>query len=159
MTPELKIIVRIKDQEADLVQGDRRLKTYVISSAANGLGCEAGSFKTPTGLLRIAKKIGDGCEAGTVFRARASTGERWSKDPSNPLANSRDDLVLTRILWLEGAELANANTLDRFIYLHGTNQEELLGKPVSHGCIRLSNVDIVDLFARVTEGTTVEVRE
>jgi L,D-transpeptidase YbiS len=81
----------------------------------------------------------------------------WSLDPSNPWASSPEDLILTRILWLDGKESHNANTLNRYIYLHGTNQESLLGTPVSHGCIRMSNEDILDLFDLLQAGDEVEV--
>lgn len=131
----LKVGIRISDQVADLIDCDRVFKTYRISSASNGLGCEVGSHCTPTGLMRVAKKIGDGVEMGTVFRSRVATSEIWSPECSNPLSETDEDLVLTRILWLEGLEPHNANTLERYIYLHGTNQEGLLGQPVSHGCI------------------------
>jgi hypothetical protein len=151
------LVVRIAFQEADLYQGSRLVRTYRISSALNGPGCEAGSCKTPVGLLRVARKIGAGCATGTVFRGREATGEVWSSDPGNPLRDSTEDLVLSRILWLEGLEAHNANTLDRYIYLHGTNQEHLLGQAVSHGCIRLSNRDVEELFDLVPEGTLVEI--
>ena len=157
MIEAVKLVVRVGAQEADLYEGPRKLKTYRVSTAANGLGCEVGSLKTPLGLLRVACKIGEGCATGTVFRSRVETGECWSSDPSNPLCLSTEDLVLTRILWLEGIEPQNANTRDRYIYLHGTNQENLLGTPASHGCIRLSNVDVVELFERMPEGALVEV--
>lgn len=152
-----RILIRISEQEAALFKGTELLKTYKISSAANGLGCELGSCKTPLGRLRVAKKIGDGAPMGTVFRSRVATGEIWSNEPTNPLCSSNEDLVLTRILWLEGCESQNLNTIERYVYLHGTNQEDLLGKPVSHGCIRLSNEDVIELYDLVSEGTLVEI--
>lgn len=154
---EMKLIVRIQAQRADLFRGEELVKTYVISSALQGVGCEMGSHQTPHGRLRVARKIGEGCATGTVFRSRIPTGELWSSDPLNPLCRSEEDLVLSRILWLEGWEPHNANTLDRYIYLHGTNQEHLLGSPVSHGCIRLSNRDVEELFSLLPEGAFVEV--
>jgi hypothetical protein len=153
-----RIVIRIDAQEADLYEGEALIRTYKISSAAKGLSCEKGSDCTPTGMLRIARKVGEGCAPGTVFRARVATGEIWSNDPTNPLCNSTEDLVLTRILWLEGCEPHNANTLERYIYLHGTNQPHLLGTPASHGCIRFSNSDIEELFEHVAVGTLVEIR-
>lgn len=124
---------------------------------ARGLGCEEGSFKTPLGRLRVSRKVGAGAECGTVFRGREPSGERWSDDPANPLNASSEDLVLTRLLWLEGCEEHNANTLARFIYLHGTNQEQLLGTPASHGCVRFSNRDIAELFELLPVGCLVEI--
>lgn len=152
-----RILIRASTQTAELYEGESVYKTYRVSTAERGLGCELGSFKTPTGLLRVATKIGRGCELGTVFKRRIPTSELWSPAPSNLLSASTEDLVLTRILWLEGLEEANANTIDRYIYLHGTNQEHLLGTPASHGCIRFSNRDIVELFDLIPEGTIVEV--
>jgi L,D-transpeptidase YbiS len=154
---DLKIVVRIREQEADLVRGTELLKTYRVSTAAKGLGCEAGSYKTPTGKLRVARKIGDGFPFGSVFRGRMGTGEIWSPKPENPLSQVEDDLILTRILWLEGCDEDNANTLNRYIYFHGTNQESLLGQPVSHGCIRMSNLDVLELFDLIPVGTEVEI--
>ena len=152
-----RLSIRVSEQELDLFIGTKLVKTYKISTAKNGLGTEKNSYKTPTGRMKIAKKIGAGSELGTVFRARVATGEIWSTDDSNPLKSSSEDLILTRILWLEGCEPQNSNTLERYVYLHGTNQEQLLGTPASHGCIRLSNEDIVELYDKVDEGTPVEV--
>jgi L,D-transpeptidase YbiS len=154
---EMKIVVDTKAQQARLYRGDELVRTYRISTAANGLGSEKGSYKTPTGKLRVAKKIGDACPHGTVFKSRVDTGQVWSRDPANPLCSSDEDLVLSRILWLEGCEPHNANTIERYIYIHGTNQEHLLGTPASHGCVRFSNQDVVELYDLVPEGTSVEV--
>ena len=151
----LKIIVDTKKQEATLMDGDREICRYPVSTALKGLGCEEGSYKTPTGSFKIAQKIGEGAAPGAVFRGRVATGEIWSAH--EPQKNSSDDLILTRILWLEGLDAANANTFQRYIYFHGTNQEDLLGTPTSHGCIRLSNKDVMDLFDRVPVGTLVTI--
>ncbi len=130
----------------------------MISTAANGLGCEENSFRTPTGWHRIHTRIGEGAEPGTVFRGRVPTGEQWR-------GNARDeDLILTRVLTLEGLEAGvnrgpGLDSLDRFIYVHGTNQEQSLGQPVSHGCIRLSNRDVVELFDLVQEGAALVVAD
>lgn len=152
-----KMIVRAADQIAELRDENKILKTYRISSALNGLGCTEGSYCTPTGKLRVASKIGQSLPIGGVLRSRVPTGEIWSSDPANPLASSDEDLVLTRLLWLEGAEEQNANTFKRYIYLHGTNQEHLLGKPASHGCIRFSNQDIVEVFDALQAGNEVGI--
>lgn len=153
----LKIVISIGDQTARLMDGEKQLKAFAISSSINGTGCEFGSNATPLGRFKIYKKIGEGCVVGTVFKSRIPTGEICTESPRNELWQSTEDLILTRILWLEGTENANANTRDRYIYLHGTNQEHLLGKPVSRGCIRLSNNDVVELFALVEEGTEVNI--
>ena len=139
-------------QQAELWSEGNLKKVYSISSAANGLGCLEGSHCTPTGKLRVSQKIGEGLPLGAVLKARVPTGEIYSA-----AMNSQEDLVLTRVLWLEGAEEKNANTLQRYIYLHGTNQEHLLGTAASHGCIRFSNEDIVEVFAALEVGDEVEV--
>ena len=123
---------------------------YPISSSKFGLGTEEGSYKTPLGQFIIAKKIGDGEPERMIFSAREPTGK------VAPLGGTHDD-VLTRILWLKGIEPHNTNTQDRFIYIHGTNQEELIGTPASHGCIRLRNAEMIKLFDSVQEGCPVEI--
>lgn len=152
-----KMTVKAANQTAELWDDNRIVKTYVISTALNGLSCNEGSYCTPTGKLRVASKIGQNLPIGGVLRSRIATGEIWSKDPTNPLASSEEDLVLTRLLWLEGSEEHNSNTFKRYIYLHGTNQEHLLGQPASHGCIRFSNQDIVEVFDALQAGNEVEV--
>ncbi|MDR3425711.1 MAG: L,D-transpeptidase [Alphaproteobacteria bacterium] len=143
---------------AELFVNGQLLKTYVVSTAAKGLGCESGSNKTPIGLFRVSEKFGANALPGTVFKSRLPTGEVWSKDKNNPLRDTKDDLILTRILWLEGCESRNANTKDRYIYIHGTNREDLLGTPASLGCVRISNQDIIELFDLMPEGSGVEIR-
>ncbi len=115
-----------------------------ISSSFVGSGTEPGSMRTPTGNFVIAEMIGHGAPIGSVFRSRQLTGEL-----ANP--HSPEDQITTRILWLDGIDAANANTRSRYIYLHGTNHEEQLGLPTSHGCIRMANSAIVDLFALLME--------
>lgn len=151
----MKLKIDSSKQMAELWNGSELIKKFIISTAKNGLGCSKGSDCTPTGTLLVMKKIGDDLPLGAVLKARVPTGEVWSKDPSNPLSLIQDDLVLTRVLWLGGAENHNANTLERYIYLHGTNQEHLLGTPVSHGCIRFSNQDISELYDLLPEGCEV----
>lgn len=147
----LKVIC--KTQKAELWDGDSLIKNYIVSTALNGLGCQEGSFCTPTGKLRIASKIGASLPLGGIIRARIPTNEVWS----NNSEFINEDLVLTRLLWLEGAEEHNANTFKRYIYLHGTNHENFLGQPASHGCIRFSNEDIVEIFDHMQAGNEVEV--
>ena len=125
---------------------------YAVSTSRYGLGTEAGSFKTPPGRFTIAEKIGGGAAAGAVFKSREATGEIG--DAANP-----DDLIQTRILWLHGLDPENANTHDRYIYIHGTNHEEAIGTAASHGCIRMRNADVIDLFDRVGEGAPVFIEE
>lgn len=152
-----KMIIRTADQVAELWDVNKIIKVYPVSTALNGLGCAEGSYCTPTGKLRVASKIGQGLPIGSVIKSRIPTGEIWTTDPRNPLSSTDDDLVLTRLLWLEGAEVHNANTFKRYIYLHGTNQERLLGRPASHGCIRFCNQDIIEVFDALQAGNEVEV--
>ena len=123
-------------------------REYAVSTSRFGLGTEAGSFKTPLGRFEVARKIGGGAALGAVFKGRAATGEIG--DGANP-----EDLVQTRILWLHGLEPENANTLERYIYIHGTNHEEEIGKPASRGCIRMRNAEVAELYEAVKEGTPV----
>jgi L,D-transpeptidase YbiS len=124
---------------------------YPVSTSQFGLGAEPGSFKTPLGRFEISEKIGAGAAYGAVFRSRVPTGEIG--DPCDPA-----DLIQTRILWLRGLDPENANTRDRYIYIHGTNHEEAIGAPASHGCVRMRNADIAELYDFVTEGTPVSIQ-
>jgi len=149
-TTELTIRVSVPEQRLDLVTGDQTLVSYPISTSRFGLGPEADSMKTPLGKFRIAEKIGADVPLGTVFRSRVPIA---ANDPPPP----GDDLILTRILWLDGMQDHNANTRDRFVYIHGTNHESEIGRPASHGCIRMRSTDIADLFERVAVGTEVVI--
>ena len=145
-----KIHISVKNQELTLKSGRKKLAAYPISTSRFGLGSKEGSLKTPTGRFRIAEKIGDGMPVGTVFKSR-----RPVKATKKMLRD--DDLVMTRILWLDGIDPGNANTYERFIYIHGTNHEGKIGEPVSHGCIRMRNSDLVELFDRVGIDTPVMI--
>lgn len=148
---EPKINISVKKQELTLKLGRKKLATYPISTSRFGLGSKEGSLKTPTGKFRIAERIGEGMPLGTVFKSR-----RPVKATKKMLRE--DDLVMTRILWLDGLEPANANTYERFIYIHGTNHEGQIGEPASHGCIRMRNRDLVELFDRVGVDTPVMIK-
>lgn len=126
------------------------VRTYPISSSRFGLGTEEGSLKTPTGRFRIAEKIGSGMPRGTIFRSRVALG------PEDPLPDT-EDLITSRILWLDGIDPDNANTKGRYIYIHGTKHEDRIGEPDSHGCIRMLNADVIQLFDLVQEGTLVRI--
>jgi len=148
---EPAIHVSVARQWLVLKLGRKKLAAYPVSTSRLGLGAREGSMKTPTGRFRIAEKIGEGMPVGTVFKSR-----RPIKATKKLLLE--EDLVMARILWLEGLEPANANTHARYIYIHGTNHEELLGEPASHGCVRMRNTDVVDLFERVRIGTSVVIK-
>jgi L,D-transpeptidase YbiS len=149
--PEQRLVVDVPRQQVDLWEGGRVSATWDVSTSRYGLGTGEGSLRTPTGRFRILEKIGDGAPAWSVFKARVRTGEI-------ALPGGEEDLILTRILWLGGLDPENANTRDRYIYFHGTNREDLIGTPTSHGCIRLRNDDIIGLFERTEVGTIVEIR-
>jgi len=147
----MQIYVHAPSQTLDLLDDERLLiRRYVVSTSKFGLGFEPGSFKTPTGRFRIGEKIGDGAEAGMIFVSRTPTGQLGR-------GTDAEDHVQTRILWLEGLDPENANTRDRYIYIHGTPARAELGLPSSHGCVRMADDDVIDLFDRVEVGTTVVI--
>jgi L,D-transpeptidase YbiS len=140
--------------------GDMLIRQYPVSTASNGAGERNGSYCTPRGRHRIADKIGAGAPLCAAFKAREPTGEIWTPelDPENP----GRDWILTRILWLEGLEpgINQGGTVDthaRYIYIHGTHEENKLGTPASHGCIRMGNADVAELFDLVKVGTEVRI--
>jgi L,D-transpeptidase YbiS len=146
----LRVRIDATRQLLEVFRNGELYKSYPVSTSRFGLGSEAGSNKTPLGWFAVCKKIGADAAAGAVFRSREPTGEI-------ALQGGEEDLVLTRILWLDGLQEVNANTRERYIYIHGTNQEALLGTPVSHGCVRMSNADIAECFDEIPEGTPVEI--
>lgn len=132
--------------------GGETLRRYPVSTSQYGLGSEPGSLRTPLGEFRVGEKIGDGEPLGAVFKSRLPTGEIG-------LGAADDDLVLTRILWLEGLEPHNANTRERYIYIHGTNHEGRIGEPASHGCVRMRNADVAELYELIPAGAPVTILE
>lgn len=147
----MQIRVHVPSQTLDLEDDSGHLlRRYAISTSKFGLGPEPGSFKTPLGRFRIVEKIGEGATPGEIFVGRVPTGR--CGDPGDP-----EDHVQTRILWLEGLDPENANTRERYIYIHGTNAEPDLGTPASHGCVRMSNLDVIDLYDLAPAGTPVEI--
>lgn len=154
--PRRVLVVGIEAQHAWWLEDGRVVAGWPVSTAAEGVGALAGSFQTPPGWHRIQRRVGGNAESGTVFVSREPTGEVWRGE------TRADDLILTRVLTLEGLEDGvnrggDRDSLARFIYLHGTNHEEDLGRPVSHGCVRFSNAAIADLFERVREGDLVVI--
>ena len=152
-TPASEIWLRISVAAQTLeVRGGagKVLRRFPVSTSRFGLGTEPGSWRTPLGHFRVGAKIGAGAELGAVFKSRQPTGD-------NGLDSAAEDLVLTRILWLEGAEPDNANTRERYIYIHGTNHEDDIGRPASHGCVRLRNADVIELFELVSDGAEVRI--
>lgn len=154
------LCVDVEQQQLKLMVGDQALSRYAVSTAKNGIGQLFGSECTPLGEHRIKLCIGDGCPANTVFVARRATGEIY--DSALACQYPERDWVLTRIIWLTGVESGknrggNCDTLRRFIYIHGCPDHEPMGIPISHGCIRMTNNDIMDLFAKVHNGMKVVI--
>jgi len=149
-TPNSCLRVDVARQTLHFLLNGVAVKSWPVSTSKFGLGAEPGSMKTPLGKFRICEKFGGDAPAWAVFKSRQPTGEIAAP-------GGEEDGVLSRILWLEGLEEANRNTKDRYIYIHGTNQEHLVGEPASHGCIRLRNEDVIELFALVPPGTGVEI--
>ena len=144
------VVVDVAKQSLRVMEGRKTVAEFPVSTSKHGLGFEEGSYKTPTGRFRIARKIGRRAPLWTIFRARQDTGRLAAP-------GGDEDLVLTRILTLDGLEKRNANSLQRFIYIHGTNQEHLIGSPASHGCVRLRNEDMAALHSLVAAGDPVRI--
>ncbi len=144
------------------VHDDGRRETFVVSTARNGPGERFGSEQTPRGWHVIRARIGAGLPPGTVFVGRRPTGEIYS--PALAAAHPDRDWILTRILWLSGLEpgrnrLGEVDTMRRYIYIHGCPDEDPLGIPGSHGCIKMRNHDVIRVFDAVPVGTRVRIHE
>lgn len=138
------------------------IRRYAVSTGERGAGERSGSLCTPRGRHRIRARIGAGAPAGAVFRGRRPTGEVWS--PEFAAAHPGRDWILSRILWLCGEEPGRnrggeVDTMRRYIYLHGTGDDQPMGVARSHGCVRMRNRDIIELFELVPGGTVVEISE
>ncbi|MEE9446285.1 MAG: L,D-transpeptidase [Cocleimonas sp.] len=157
------IIVSAYEQTLFLIRNKKALKTYKISTASAGLGNQSGSYKTPLGVHQIVKKFGDNAELGSIFKGRENTG-KIAKILQKSNERSESDNITTRILWLSGLQngVNKGEGIDshkRYIYIHGTDEEGRLGQPASHGCIRMANKDVVELFNKVENGTLVNIIE
>lgn len=150
-TASRELAVSVKDQKMALIERGQVVRVYGVSTSKFGLGDTQNSNQTPIGEMRVAKKIGGGMPPGMVFKSRRPTGEVLR--PNSP---GRDPIV-SRILWLNGTENKTTNAYGRYIYIHGTPEERLIGSPVSYGCIRMRSMDIIDLYGRVSVGTSVRV--
>jgi hypothetical protein len=145
------VVISVKDQKLALLDHEKLVAIYPVSTSKYGLGDWRGSFRTPSGELEIAQKVGDGMPPGTVFKDRRRTGEIVL-----PNAAGRDPIV-SRIIWLRGREPQNANAFGRDIYIHGTPEERNLGLPVSYGCVRMSSNDVIKLYDVVGLGAQVTI--
>lgn len=146
-----RVIISVHDQKLVLVENGMRRATYPVSTSKFGVGDDWGRMTTPLGVLQVAQKIGDHAPVGAVFHSRRFTGE-----VIKPNAPGRDP-VITRIIWLRGLQASNAHAFRRCIYIHGTPQEKLIGRPASYGCIRMKSSDIASLYAQIPIGTIVEI--
>lgn len=159
----MKIQVSVGRQSLRLLDDDGRvLRQYTVSTGKAGVGELSGSFQTPRGRHLIRAKIGAGAATNTIFVGRRPTGDVWS--PEFEQRQPGRDWVLTRILWLSGCEpgrnrLGCVDTMRRYIYIHGAPDHAEMGTPASHGCIRMRNSDIVELFDLVPAYTPVEISE
>lgn len=146
-----RVIISVKDQKLMVIEDGKRAAVYPVSTSKFGLGDRWGSMATPLGWLQVAEKIGDHAPPGAVFRKRRFTGEILP-----PNAPGRDPIV-TRIIWLRGLERENANAFSRCIYIHGTPEEKIIGKPASYGCVRMSSKDVTEVYAQIRIGALVRI--
>jgi lipoprotein-anchoring transpeptidase ErfK/SrfK len=145
------IVISTRDQKLAVLDHGTLLATYPVSTSKFGLGDYLRSSRTPLGQFEVAKKIGDNAPLGAVFKDRIRTGEIVA--PNSP---GRDPIV-TRILWLRGREAQNANAFGRYIYIHGTPEERLIGTRASYGCVRMRSTDVVQLYNVVGVGAPVTI--
>ncbi len=182
-TPRV-MVVSVRDQKMTLFESGRPRAEYAISTAEKGVGQKLDSYQTPLGLHRIKQKIGGERPSGAIFENREFKGEIWvppsivPREATTPKQDNRNlkegapataDLMTSRILWLEGMEpgVNSGNdkegclvdSYQRFIYIHGTNHEDEIGRPTSRGCIRMKNVEVIRFFDRVQEGDLVLIQE
>jgi len=155
------VVVRVDQQRLYVWEDGKVTEIFDVSTSERGIGNENGTYKTPLGLHRIAERFGDGAERGTVFRARANTGE-IAEILTGEGERSQRDNITSRILWLEGLEpgLNRGGSIDsyhRYIYIHGTDEEGRIGQPASEGCVRMRNDDVIELFPRLPVGTLVVI--
>lgn len=157
----MQIEISIAEQRLRLLgDADETLADYPVSTALNGPGEKKNSGCTPRGSHIVRAKIGADNPLGTVFIGRRPTGEIWT--PELSAEHPARDFILTRILWLSGCEvgvnrLGSVDTMQRYIYIHGTPDTEPMGVPRSHGCIRMRNADVLELFDKVPVGTVVRI--
>lgn len=158
---ELAIVIDPERQELYLIRDEQILRTYLISTGEAGIGSKKGSRMTPVGTHRIAEKIGDGAPIGASFKGREPTG--FIRPIFSTETNFPWDSILTRILWLDGQENGvnrggDVDSYSRYIYIHGTQKEWMLGRPSSNGCIKMRNADLIELFNLIPLNTLVEIQ-
>ena len=179
------LVVSVKDQRMTLFEDGKPKAEFIVSTARKGTGQKEHTFQTPLGLHRIKQKIGKDLPKGAIFEERVFKGQIWvplsTSTNAPPVSSTNEesraavgepvesDLITSRILWLEGMEPGHnsgnhpdggmVDSYRRFIYIHGTNHESDIGKPASHGCIRLSNEQVISLYDQVEEGDLVWIQE
>lgn len=158
----MHIQISISDQKLTLFDGNKLIKQYSISTAKNGPGEEMDSECTPRGEHIITEKIGEGSEPNSVFVSRIATGELY--EPAIRELYPERDWILTRILWLSGTEEGknkggNVDSHDRYIYIHGSPDDVELGQRGSRGCVRMRNLDVIELFDLIDVGTRVTIND
>lgn len=156
----MRVRIDTATQTLQVYADEQLIKTYSVSTAKNGTGEMIGSEQTPRGKHLVRAKIGEQALINTVFVARRATGEIYSS--ALRAQYPERDWILTRILWLSGLEfgknrMGKVDTMRRFIYIHGAPDEEPMGEPKSHGCIRMRNQDVIELFNLLPVGTSVEI--
>ena len=154
--PSRYLYISTQRQKLTLFDNNRIRATYMISTSRFGIGNRDGSLQTPPGIHRIREKTGAGAPAGRIFRDRLDTGETCR------IGQAGSNMILTRIIRLEGLEDGvnrgnGIDSYDRYIYLHGTNNEHRIGTPLSLGCVCMKNIDIIALFDMVKEGDIVVI--
>jgi len=162
MMADFFLDISIASQQLAIIDCGQIIRRYPVSTAKNGVGEKRGSECTPTGWHSIRAKIGSGLPLNSVFKGRRPTGEIYSDELGR--CYPQRDWILTRILWLGGLEpgknrYGEVDTCWRYIYIHGTPDESMIGLPASHGCIRMKNADMLDLFNRVDAGVRVYIHE
>lgn len=153
---EKYMYVSVKHQRLYLIVNDSTIRKYPISTAKNGIGSKRNSYKTPPGLHTIKRKIGGEVPIGGIMISRVYSGK--IAEILTDKTNAKKDYVTSRIMWLQGEEPGinkgrNMDSYNRYIYIHGTPEEGFIGQPASHGCIRMKNKDVIELFELVEEGT------
>jgi len=154
--PALFVIVDSSEQMIHLIKNKKVIKSYSVSTAKKGMGNKEGSNQTPAGIHSIGEKIGNGAPKKRIFLDRKDTGIDWDESMSG------ENKILTRILRLRGLEPGvnsgpGIDSWERYIYIHGTNREDLIGTPMSHGCVCMRNKDVIDFFNSVPEDTIVVI--
>ena len=161
---DTQLIINIAEQTLTVYQQQNQINKYPVSTAKNGIGSQQDSGCTPLGQHIIAEKIGGNAPINSVFVGRVPTGEIY--DAALGTNHPERDWILSRILWLNGLEegankgsnaQGGCDTYERYIYIHGTPDTEPMGLPLSHGCVRMRNKDIVELFEQVEEGMAVTI--